>query len=252
MSSFYKCGFDYTIKFKYIDMKQNTLVVLLLLCIQFSTSQNLYIGSDTELTLEEGSVLTVEGLTLSPSIDFELASNTTLTHLSTPANTGNIAINRQYVFSLPLTGYLGTLAFSYQDAELNGAIEDDLVLQLYDTDATWQGYSATQDTDLNVLSYLFTEAIDFSIVTADNSDLLGLEPGLSVRNISVYPNPTKDYVYIDYPQGIRTVLYDSLGRELQRGTSHRLDLSPYAGATYLLIIEDITNHTATTVKIIKE
>ncbi|MDC0007208.1 T9SS type A sorting domain-containing protein [Winogradskyella sp.] len=233
-------------------MKQKAIVVLLLLVMQLATGQNLYVGSDSALTLETGSIFTVDGLVLSPSADFELESNTTLTRLSTPATTGNLAINRQYVFNVALTGYLGGVDFNYEDSELNGVLEDDLTLRLLDASTTWQGYNATQDTDLNVLSYTFTNAVDFSVITADDSETLGLVPSFSLRNIRVYPNPTTDYVYIDYPKGVRTVLYDSLGRELQRGNSHSVDLSPYEGATYLLIIQDITSNASTTVKIIKE
>ncbi|WP_339623665.1 T9SS type A sorting domain-containing protein [uncultured Winogradskyella sp.] len=233
-------------------MKKSPLAVFLLCFTQMLLAQDLYVGSDSYLTIETGSSLAINGLVLSPTSDYTVNSNTSISRLFTAANTGNISILRQYTFSQALTNYVGPLLFHYEEAELNGVEESELVLELFGTDALWHPFEASIDTNANSLAYTFNTGVDFSIITADDSETLSLVPSFSLRNIRVYPNPTTDYVYIDYPKGVRTVLYDSLGRELQRGNSHSVDLSPYEGATYLLIIQDVTSNASTTVKIIKE
>ncbi|MFT6935539.1 MAG: hypothetical protein ACJAUQ_001935 [Maribacter sp.] len=232
-------------------MNKITLAVVLLFYAQLILSQDLYVGSDSYLTLPTGSIIAVNGLVLSPSTTYTVASNMSITRLSTAANTGNVAILRQYTFSQALTNYKGALFFHYEDAELNGAIETELDLQLYGSDTMWHPFTASVDTNQNTLTYNFTTGVDFSGITADFNEALSEETSFGLEYLTVYPNPTYNEVFIKYPHAIRTTLHNTVGQELEKGTSHYIDLSLYARAIYFLIIEDVTKQTKKMVKIIK-
>lgn len=232
-------------------MKKSPLAVLLLCCTQMLLAQDLYVGSDSYLTLETGSSLAINGLVLSPTADYTVNSNTNISCLSTAANTGNISILRQYTFSQALTNYVGAILFHYEDAELNGAIEAELSLQLYGSDALWHPFGAVVNTNINTLTYNFNIGVDFSIVTADVMEVLNIETVFPLVQLRVYPNPTYNVVNIYYPHAIRTTLYNTIGQLLQKGTSHCIDLSQYEGATYFLNIEDPIQHNSKTIKVIK-
>jgi hypothetical protein len=137
-------------------MKKTTLAVVLLFYTQLMLSQDLYVGSGSYVTLPTGSSIAVNGLVLSPTTAYTVASNTSITRLSTAANTGNVTILRQYSFSQALANYTGALLFHYEDAELNGAIETELDLQLYGSDTMWHPFAASVDTNQNTLTYNFT------------------------------------------------------------------------------------------------
>ncbi|MGK0323596.1 MAG: hypothetical protein ACJAR4_001638 [Psychroserpens sp.] len=232
-------------------MKKFSLAVVLLFYTQLILSQDLYVGSGSYVTLPTDSSIVFNGLVLSPTTTYTVASNTTITRLSTAANTGNVAILRQYTFSQALTNYTGTLLFHYEDSELNGAIETELDLQLYGSDTMWHAFAASVDANQNTLTYNFTTGVNFSIITADISEALSVDKPFGLEHLTVYPNPTYNVVHIKYPNAIRTTLHNMLGQVLQKGTSHHIDLSLYEGATYFLTIEDVTNQNQKTIKIIK-
>lgn len=232
-------------------MNDFRLSVLLLLLTNILIAQDLYVGSDSYLTLKPGSSIAINGLVLSPSINYNLNSNTSIERLSTAAATGNNSILRQYTFSQALTNFMGVLLFHYEDAELNGAEEDQLSLQLYGSDALWHPYGADVNTNINTLTYIFNIDVDFSIVTADVMEALNIKTLIPLDQLRVYPNPTSNVVNIYYPFAIRTTLYNIIGQILQKDTSHRIDLSKYKDATYFLNIEDPIKKTSKTIKVIK-
>ncbi len=238
-------------KFQFI-MKKSPLAVFLLCFTQMLLAQDLFVGSDSSLTLESGSQIAINGLELSPSSNYTVVSNTNIARSSEAANTGNISILRHYSVSESLNNYQGALVFNYQDNELNGTIESELVLQLFGTDLLWQSYPATLDTNANTLSYNFATGVSFSIVTADNTETLDLESPEFMNQFVIYPNPTSDVVHIKYPYRVQTTLHNMLGQVLQQGRSHTVNLSLYEEATYFLTINDPINNQTKTFKIIKK
>lgn len=238
-------------KFQFI-MKKFPLVVLVLCFTQMLLAQDLYVGSDSYLTIETGSSLAINGLVFSPTADYTVNSNTSISRLSTAANTGNLSILRQYTFSQALTNYVGALLFYYEEAELNGVEASELVLELFGTDALWHPFEASIDTNANTLAYTFNTGVDFSIVTADNTETLDMESPEFMNQFVIYPNPTSDVVHIKYPYPVQTTLHNMLGQVLQQGRSHTVNLSLYEEATYFLTINDLTNNQTKTFKIIKK
>lgn len=233
-------------------MKKITLICVL---VSFSIScfaQDFFVGGDSTVTIETNASLNVNGLVLEPESNYTLNSNTNVQRIATPAETGNISINRQFRISPQLTDYLGTLIFFYEDSELNTVVESELQLQIYDTsNDAWTPYGATLDENLNSLTYNFTTNSSFNGVTADEKNNLSVETQTIEYELSVSPNPTKDLIYIKYPFPIKTKLYSTTGQLIIEGTSYTIDLSRYEGATYFLIIEDINNKTTKSFKIIK-
>lgn len=224
--------------------------ICVLLCIAVShtlSSQDLYIGSDSYLAVGQGAKLAVNGLVLSPTSDFVIPAQTAIERKGEPANTGNTAIQRQYVFSRPLVGFLGELLFFYEESELNGVAEEELTLQLLDVDQLWYPYIPRVDQYANRLSYSFDSGVNFSVVTADYREPIGYTLATAVA----YPNPTYNSVQIQYPFSIRTTLSSMSGQVLQQGYSHELDLSGYQTGVYFLTIEDSKTNIKKTIKIIK-
>ncbi|TXE19704.1 T9SS type A sorting domain-containing protein [Psychroserpens burtonensis] len=233
-------------------MKRITLFSVVICISALSFSQDLYIGSASYITIQPDATLHIKGLGLEPAADYTLPSNTSLERLSTPAGTGNIAINRQFIVTPALDGYIGTLVFQYEDGELNGAVETELQLELYNTiNSNWTPYAASIDTNANRMTYNFMSAVIFSKVTADYSETLDINSPNIAMPIKLYPNPTIDKVYIQYDHPIRTTLYNTLGQLIAKGNTHEIDLSAYEGATYFLTVEDKTTQNTYTFKIIK-
>ena len=54
-------------------------------------------------------------------------------------------MGRVYSSSALLSGFTGTLTFSYLDGELNDIVEGDLVLELQADDDSWTTYTGTVD-----------------------------------------------------------------------------------------------------------
>jgi hypothetical protein len=228
-------------------MLKVTLFAVILLWSKVIFGQNLYVGSDSYLAVEQGAKLAVNGLVLSPTSDFVLPSQTAIERKGEPANTGNTAIQRQYIFSRPLLGYTGEVLFFYEDSELNGLDEEDLTLQLLDVDLLWYPYIPRVDRYANRLSYSFGSAVNFSVITADY-----LEPiGYTLETAVAYPNPTYNSLQIQYPYSIRTTLSSMSGQVLQQGYSSEMDLSAYQSGVYFLTIEDSKTNLKKTIKIVK-
>ncbi len=233
-------------------MKKITLVFILF-CFSFiGFAQDLYVGGSSTVTIESNASINANGLVLEPDTNYTINSNTNLQRIAMPAETGNTSINRQFSVFPQLTDYTGTLIFFYKDSELNTAIESELQLQIYDTsNDVWTPYAATLDENINSLTYNFTTFSSFSGITADEKSSLSVETPNINFELSISPNPTKDFIYIKYPFPIKTKLYSTTGQLIIEGTSYTLDLSRYEGATYFLIVEDSSNKTTKTFKIIK-
>ena len=72
----------------------------------------------------------------------------------------------------------------------------------------------------------------------DITDMLGVTDG-SQTNISVYPNPTEDYIYINCDQPYQAMLYTSDGRLMSTyrhefGSTHPIDLTAFTSGVYQL------------------
>jgi hypothetical protein len=232
-------------------MKKMTLISIFVFFSFFSFSQDLYIGSDSSITILSDATLYVNGLGLEPDADYTINPNTNIKRSSMPVAKGDVVVRRRIDLTSCLEGYTGTLLFKYEDEEIEGGSEEDLQLELYNTkDALWAHYNATLNTYENTLTYNFASVVNFDTVTLGYKGTIEIEnPNLSIK---VYPNPTIDKVFIKYNYPINTILYNALGQLIAKGNRHEIDLSAYQSATYFLIIEDTSNQNTYSFKIFKD
>lgn len=111
---------------------------VLLLCN--AHAQLLTVGPGGSVTIKNGTLFYVDGLTLIPSVDFTLSDvnlNKSATAVHIPVNT---YISRVYQFSNTTDPFTGSVQMNYTDgAELNGIPENVLTLNIYNG-TNWAPY----------------------------------------------------------------------------------------------------------------
>ena len=108
-------------------------IIIGMLCCLFSAAQTpiFTILPSTNHVIKTGTVVSMDGLVLTPSRDFSLTGNS-LTRKPTATNaTTNTNINNYYAFSANTNAFTGMVRFNYADAELNGLKEAELKLNIY-------------------------------------------------------------------------------------------------------------------------
>lgn len=94
------------------------------------------ITSGTYHVIKSGTVVSMDGLVLTPSKDFSL-SGKSLTHKTTASNTAtNPNISNYYAFNGATNAFTGVAKFNYSDSELNGLNEAALKLNIF-ISSTW-------------------------------------------------------------------------------------------------------------------
>src|SRR6187399_1856539 len=128
-------------------MKNLSLLCLasLFLC---SAHAQLTVDPGASLTIQNGTQVHADGLTLIPSADFIL-SNVTLSRSATIVHTQvNPYISRVYQFSNTSNAFSGSIQINYTDAELNGIPEANLTLNIHNG-TNWTAYPASTRDDIN-------------------------------------------------------------------------------------------------------
>jgi hypothetical protein len=152
-----------------------------------------------------------------------------------------------------LTGFTGTLNFSYLEGELNGIEEADLVLELQSDDDSWTSYNGTVDETNNTVNYTFNDAVSFKAVTASAAGatltIEDLSPAAS--RIYVYPNPTANRIYIQAESITKAELFDLMGRKVMETNQDQIDIINMSSGSYILQVTT-QNNTTETFKIIKQ
>ena len=109
----------------------------------------------TSHVINSGTVVSMDGLVLTPSKDFSLMGKN-LTRKSTSSNTTtNPNIKIYYAFNGTTNAFTGTVKFNYSDAELNGLIEANLKLNIF-IPGTWY---LQQNTTINTTDNFTTNSI---------------------------------------------------------------------------------------------
>ena len=156
-----------------------------------------------------------------------------------------------YIATL-LSGFTGTLTFSYLEGELNDIAESSLVLELQADDDSWATYGGTVDEVNNTVSYTFNDPVSFKAVTASSADasltVEGIYP-LDSR-ISVYPNPTANRIYIQGENVLQAELFDLRGRKVKVTNQKQIDLSDLTSGSFILKVT--TGNNTKSFKIIKK
>lgn len=234
-------------------MKKHLLVLFGLLLSPFLFSQILTVNSGSSVSIASGSSVTLGGLEIAPSDNYVISGANDVSRSATAVSSGsNSSVSRVYSSSALLSGFKGTLTFSYLEGELNGISEGDLVLELQAEDDSWTTYEATVDEVNNTVSYTFNDAVSFKAVTASAAGA-----SLTIEDISpaensayVYPNPTADRIYIQVDNIIKAELFDLMGRKVKATHQNQIDVSDMNNGSFILQVTTKNNNTQS-FKIIK-
>ena len=234
-------------------MKTRVLSLVGLLVCPFLFSQILTVSAGSSVSISSGSSITLDGLEIAPSDTYVISGANDVSRSATAATAGsNSSVSRVYSSSALLSGFTGTLTFSYLEGELNGITENELVMELQSDDDSWISYTGTVDEVNNTVSYTFNESVSFKSVTASSSNgTLTIEDVEQIPNqIFVYPNPTTDRIYIQGENILQTELFDLRGRKVKTTNQKQIDMSEMGIGTFILKVTTDNNNTKS-FKIIK-
>ena len=117
----------------------------------FSQSTNIFnVGKEEKVTVAAGGILYADGLTLKPTENFSL-SNTGLKRASSSTAKLSNQISRVYQFTNPTDPFTGNLVKNYLDSELNGLVEQNLQLFIFNP-SKWYRQLTDNDVANNSLS----------------------------------------------------------------------------------------------------
>lgn len=235
-------------------MKKCLLTLLGLFVSPFIFSQILTVNSGSSVSVASGSSVTLGGLEIAPDDTYVISGDNAISRASTPISSGsNSSVSRVYSSTALLSGFTGTLTFSYLEGELNGIAEGDLVLELQADDDSWTSYNGTVNETSNTISYTFSEAVSFKAVTASAAGATLTIEDLSptTSSIHVYPNPTANRVYIQAENITKAALFDLMGRKVMETTQDQIDISNISSGSYILQVTT-QNNTRESFKIIKQ
>jgi hypothetical protein len=235
-------------------MKKRIFTLLVLFVSPFIFSQILTLNSGSSVSIASGSSVTLGGLEIAPSDTYVISGDNAISSASTPISSGsNSSVSRVYSSTALLSGFTGTLTFSYLEGELNGIAEGDLVLELQADNDSWTSYVGTRDEVSNTVSYTFNEAVSFKAVTASAAGATLTIEDLSptTSSIYVYPNPTANRVYIQAENITKAALFDLMGRKVMETNQDQIDISNMSSGSYILQVTT-QNNTTESFKIIKQ
>ena len=235
-------------------MKTHVLSLVGLFLCPFLFSQILTVNDGSSVSIASGSSITLDGLEIAPSDTYVISGANDVSLSATAATAGsNSSVSRVYSSSALLSGFTGTLTFSYLEGELNDIAEADLVLELQADDDSWTTYGGTVDQANNTVSYTFTEAVSFKTVTASASGAtLTVEDVLQPKSgISVYPNPTANRIYMQGENILQAELFDLRGRKVKVTNQKQIDLSDITSGSFILKVTT-DNNKSKSFKIIKQ
>ena len=235
-------------------MKKRLLFLFGLFVSPFLFSQILTVNSGSSVSIASGSSVTLDGLEIAPAVTYIISGANNVPRSATAATAGtNSSVSRVYSTSALLSGFTGTLSFSYLEGELNNIAEGDLVLELQASDGTWTSYTGTRDETNNTVSYTFTDPVSFKAVTASAAGatltIEDLSPAPS--SINVYPNPTANRIYIQAENVKKAALFDLMGRKVIETNQNQIDLGNLNNGSYFLEVTT-DNSKSQSFKIIKQ
>ena len=211
-------------------------------------SQILTVNSGSSVSIASGSSVTLGGLEIAPSDTYVINGDNAVSRSTSAITAGdNSSVSRVYSTTALLSGFTGTLTFSYLDGELNGIAEGDLVLELQADDDSWTSYNGTVNETNNSVSYSFNEAVSFKAVTASAAGATLTIEDLSsaTSSVFVYPNPTANRVYIQAENITKAALFDLMGRRVKTTNQDQIDLSDISSGSYILQVTTQNNTTET-------
>ncbi|MDA9201800.1 T9SS type A sorting domain-containing protein [Flavobacteriaceae bacterium] len=235
-------------------MKKRLLLLFGFFVSPLLFSQILTVNSGSSVSIASGSSVTLGGLEIAPDDTYVISGDNAISRASMAISSGsNSSVSRVYSTTSLLSGFTGTLTFSYLDGELNGIAETDLVLELQADDDSWTSYSGTVNEANNTVSYPFSDSVSFKAVTASAAGATLTIEDLSptTSSIYVYPNPTANRIFIQAESITKAELFDLMGRRVRTTNQDQIDLSNISSGSYILQVTT-ENNTTETFKIIKQ
>jgi hypothetical protein len=233
-------------------MKTYLLTLFGLLACPFLFSQILTVNSGSSVSIASGSSVTLGGLEIAPSDTYVISGANAVSRSASAITAGdNSSVSRVYSTTALLSGFTGTLTFSYLDGELNDIEEADLVLELQSDDDSWTTYNGTVNETNNTVSYTFNDAVSFKAVTASaaGATLTIEDISPTASSVYVYPNPTANRVYIQAENITKAELFDLMGRKVRSTNQPQIDISRLSRGNYILQVK--TQNNTQSFKIIK-
>jgi hypothetical protein len=235
-------------------MKKHLLLFFIFFGSPFLFCQILTVNSGSSVSIASGSSVTLGGLEIAPADTYVINGANDVSRSATAVTSdSNTSVSRVYSSAALLSGFTGTLTFSYLEGELNGIAEGNLVLELQASDDSWTSYPGTVDEANNTVSYTFNDAVSFKAVTASAAGatltIEGINPAGS--SIFVYPNPTSNRIYIQADTKSKAELFDLMGRKVMETSQDQLDLGNLNNGSFILQVTTETNSTQS-FKIIKQ
>jgi hypothetical protein len=172
----------------------NIWLLLFILIGSFAKGQSIFIGSNVNerLSIKQNTSLHLDGLTIIPSSDFNLF-NTKLSKLGSTNNAINSSISKSYYFDAATSNFSGSLKITYQDSELNGEIESDIKIVLFD-------------------------GVDWIVPTTTSSNTIANTFNSSVNNISIIEVTMSSYKPNSAPSNI-SISSSSVNENVANGTT---------------------------------
>jgi hypothetical protein len=233
-------------------MKTYLLTLFGLLACPFLFSQILTVNSGSSVSIASGSSVTLGGLEIAPSDTYVISGANAVSRSASAITAGdNSSVSRVYSTTALLSGFTGTLTFSYLDGELNDIEEADLVLEVQSDDDSWTTYNGTVNETNNTVSYTFNDAVSFKAVTASaaGATLTIEDISPTASSVYVYPNPTANRVYIQAENITKAELFDLMGRKVRSTNQPQIDISRLSRGNYILQVK--TQNNTQSFKIIK-
>ncbi len=117
--------------------------------VQTVRAQVFTVATGTDFSVKAGTVLSADGLDLTPSADFVITNNTLSRSIATISSPSFSYVKRVYQWSNTSNAFTGNLNLNYSDAELNSIAESALTLNVYNGTA-WNAYGDnTRNTTTN-------------------------------------------------------------------------------------------------------
>ena len=210
------------------------------------------VGVGGSISIKSGANLNVAGLELKPSSDLVITETDIGRTLTAISSNNNSSVNRVYTSTNLISNFIGLVVFNYDENDLNGLDENELVLEFKSSDNTWASYTGTVNTTNNTVTYNFDNNISFNSVTASKSgSTLTIENLNLLDGIYIYPNPTADKIYISSNEFLIAELFNVVGQKILTTNNNDIDMTGLVSGTYALRITS-NNNNSKTFKIIKK
>jgi Leucine-rich repeat (LRR) protein len=194
----------------------------------------------TDFNIDYNSLTTIDVSQLTNLTSLHISNNSLITiDVSTLTNLTDLNVRNNSLTTLNVANGNNT-NFTFYDSRSN----PDLSCIIVD-DASWSTSNWTQK-----------DATATFVNGQAACDALYINETVFEENLTLYPNPTKDYIYIEETVGMSIasiVIYNTLGQKLKyiNNVVERIDMTPYAQGLYIIKLISIDKQEAL-IKVIKK